>query len=65
MSQLKHITNNSILGRYVHDRINPANPPTCQNIEGKKFKFTTATVLMLKNVNQGYKIDKLSEIFRV
>ena len=57
MSQLKHITNNSILGRYFHDKVTPINPPICQNRESNHCKLTTESVLMLNDGNQGYIFD--------
>ena len=65
MAQLKHTPNNSILGRYFHDKVAPVNPPTCQNIESNHCMLTTLTVLMLNDGNQGYKFDKSSERFGV
>ena len=65
MAQLKHIPNNSIFGRYFHDKVTPVNPPTCQNRESNHCKSITITVLMLNDGNQGYKVDKLSERFGV
>ena len=62
MAQLKHIPNNSILGRYFYDNLTPVNSPTYQNRESKHCKFTTETVLMINDGNQGYKFDKSSEI---
>ena len=49
MEQLKHITNNSILGRYFHDNVTPVNPPTCQNRYINNCTFVTVTVLRQKN----------------
>ena len=53
MAQLKHIPNNSILGRYFYDNVTPVNPPTYQNREINHFTFTTVTVLMINDGNQG------------
>ena len=65
MAQLKHIPNNSILGRHFHDKVTPFNPPKCQNRVINHCTFTTVTVLILNNENQGCKFDKLSERFGV
>ena len=65
MEQLKHIPNNSILDRYVHDEVTTVNRPTCQKRENNHCIFTTITVIMLNDGDQGNKIDKSSEIFGV
>ena len=65
MSQLKHIPNNSILCRYLYDKVTPVYPPTYQNREINHCTVITVTVLMLNDGNQGYKVDKLSERFGV
>ena len=65
MAQLEHIPNNSILGRYSHEKVTPVNPPRCQNRDSNHGKFTTVTVIMLNDRNQGYQIDKSSKIFGV
>ena len=58
MEQLKRIPNNSILGRYFHDKVTPVNPPTCQNSDSNHCKLTTVTILILSDENKVYKIDK-------
>ena len=65
MEQLKLIPNNSILGKYSHDKVTPVNLPTCQNIDSNHCTITTVTVLMLTDGNQGYKIDQSTERFGV
>ena len=65
MVYLKHFHNNSILGRYFHDKVTPVNPTKFQNRDSNHFTFTTETILMINDGNQGYKIDKSSERFRV
>ena len=65
MAQFKHITNNSILGRYLYDKVTPVKPPTFQNIEINHMIFTNVTEMMINDGNQGYKVDKLSERFGV
>ena len=65
MVQLKHFHKNSILGKYFHDKVTPVNPTKCQNRDSNHCTFSTVTVLMLNDVNQGYKIDKSSERFGV
>ena len=65
MAQLKHIPNDSILGKYSHDKVTPVNPTTCQIRESKHCTLKTATLLILNDGNKGYKIDKSSERFGV
>ena len=63
MAQLKHIPNNSILGRYFHDKVTPVNPTTCQNRESNHCIFTTVTIVMLNDGNQGYKLINYQKDF--
>ena len=51
MAQLKHIPNNSILGRCFHEKVTPVNPTTCQNRESNHCTFKTVTILMINDGN--------------
>ena len=65
MAQLKHIPNNSVLGKYSSDKVTPVNQTTRQIRDGNHCTLKTVTVLMLNDGNQGYQIDKSSERFGV